>query len=283
MAKSSSALTDDPTTRVPQSMASQARRGRASDWAGKWGPFLVPVVALALWAVSYLLIGDTAMAAPWQVGLYLVSILPAWTPDILATLRTLGIAFVAAASVGVVTGFAIGLSKYWTKLFTPVVLALYSIPKITLYPIFLIVFGLSETGRVVFSAFHGVFPILILTMEATRKVPEIYLKVARSLDLNFAQIMRHVLIPHLVPQLVVGMRLCFSLCFLGLIVAELFASYDGLGYRLGHYMTLGALDAIFALIIVVIVVAVAGHSLFFLWQRRVRGGQNAERDSGVGI
>ena len=279
MTKAPSALTASVATRAPKNAAHSS----GSDWAGRWGPFLVPVVALTLWAIAYLLIGDTAMAAPWQVGPYLVSILPTWMPDILATLRTLGIAFVAAASVGVVTGFAIGLSKYWTKLFTPIILALYSIPKITLYPIFLIIFGLSESGRVVFSAFHGVFPVLILTMEATRKVPEIYLKVARSLDLNFWQIMRHVLIPHLVPQLVVGLRLCFSLCFLGLIVAELFASYHGLGYRLGQYMTLGAIDAIFALIVVVIVVAVAGHSLFFFWQRRLRGGHDAERDSGVAI
>lgn len=281
MTKVPSALaTSTPTTPSEQAPAKPRRGGK--DFAGRWGPVLVPIVGLALWALAYLLIGDTAMAAPWQVAPYLVSILPSWTPDILATLRTLAIAFVSAAVVGVLAGFAIGLSKYWTEVFTPIVLALYSIPKITLYPIFLIVFGLSEMGRVVFSAFHGVFPVLIITMEATRKVPGIYLKVARSLDLSFAQVARHILIPHLVPQLVVGMRLCFSLCFLGLIVAELFASFDGLGYRLGQYMTLGAIDAIFALIVVVVVIAVAGHSIFFIWQRSLRG-QNQAPDDEIAI
>lgn len=248
-----------------------------------WGPYLVPPVALVLWTFAYLVIGDTAMAAPWQVGAFLWTGLPGWLPDIGATLRTLTIAFGLAAITGAGLGFGLGLSKYWTEVATPLVLAMYSIPKITLYPIFLLIFGLSESGRVVFSAFHGVFPILIITMEATRKVPGIYLKVGRSLDLSFMQVVRHILIPHLIPQLVIGLRLCFSLCFLGLIVAELFASFDGLGYRLGQYMTLGAIDAIFALIVVVVVIAIAGHSLFFLWQHRLRGAGDSRNDAGIGV
>lgn len=208
------------------------------------------------------------MASPWQSVADLGKNTMNWMGDAGNTLVTLIVSFIIAAISGVILGFFIGLSSLWTKTLSPLLLGLYSIPKVTLYPIFLLVFGLTVQGRIAFSVFHGIFPIMIICIEATRTVPDIYLKLARSYRMSFMQKARQILIPAIMPQLVVGLRMGFSLCFLGLMLAEMFASYEGLGYRLVHYMSLNQPSSILAIIIIVVFVAFFFTFLFLLWQER---------------
>ena len=234
----------------------------------KLGRYMVPVAILLLWQVTYQIIGAPAMASPWQSLTELGANSNNWIGDISTTLVTLLISFLIAAISGTILGFLIGLSSFWTKTLSPLLLGLYSIPKVTLYPIFLLIFGLTISGRMAFSIFHGIFPMMIICMEATRTVPEIYLKLAKSYKMTFLQKARQILIPAIMPQLVVGLRMCFSLCFLGLILAEMFASYEGLGQRLVHYMSLNDPSSILALIIIIIFIAFFFTFIFLLWQEK---------------
>ena len=79
-----------------------------------------------------------------------------------------------------------GSSRFWGKVFEPITLSVYSIPKVTLFPIFLTVFGFGLYSKVAFGMFHGIFPIIIIAMNATREVSVVHLKVARSLRLSRA-------------------------------------------------------------------------------------------------
>ncbi|PLT34455.1 ABC transporter permease [Bacillus sp. V5-8f] len=237
----------------------------------KWytfGRYMVPVTIILLWEIIYLMLGEPAMASPWQSVVELKENANNWLGDMGNTVLTLIISFIIAAILGTVLGFFIGLSAFWTKTLSPLILGLYSIPKVTLYPIFLLIFGLTIQGRVAFSVFHGVFPIMIICMEATRTIPEIYLKLAKSYKMSFLQKTRQILIPAIMPQLVVGLRMCFSLCFLGLTLAEMFASYEGLGHRLVHYMSLNQPSSILAIIIFIIFIAFFFTFLFLLWQEK---------------
>ncbi|PLR75885.1 hypothetical protein CU633_18585 [Bacillus sp. V3-13] len=234
----------------------------------KFGRYMVPLAIILLWQIIYQIIGAPAMASPWQSLADLGANTTNWLGDMGNTLLTLLVSFLIAATSGVILGFFIGLSSFWTKTLSPLLLGLYSIPKVTLYPIFLLIFGLTIQGRMAFSVFHGIFPIMIICMEATRTVPEIYLKLAKSYRMSFMQKARQILIPAIMPQLVVGLRMCFSLCFLGLILAEMFASYEGLGHRLVHYMSLNQPASILALIIIIIFIAFFFTFLFLLWQEK---------------
>lgn len=232
------------------------------------GRYAVPIILLVLWEVVFLIVGQPAMASPWQTLSYVMSNFGDWLPDIGATLWALVISFAVASLIGVTSGFVIGLSSFWSQALSPILLLLYSVPKVTLYPVFLLLFGLSLQGKVAFSAFHGVFPILIICMEATRSVPNIYLKVGDSYRMSFLQKARHILIPCIMPQLVVGLRTGFNLCFLGLILAEMFASSIGIGNRLMEFVSLNRASGILGLILIVVVVAFFFGFLFLLWQER---------------
>jgi NitT/TauT family transport system permease protein len=232
------------------------------------GRVLLPVVVLVVWQVLYKAIGEPAFASPLETLVALFGHLSSWLPDIGITLLALMIAFIISAIVGILLGFAIGLSAYWSEVLVPLLVAGYAIPKIVFYPVFLLVFGVTLQGRIAFSVLHGVLPIAILVAGATRTVPAVYLKVGRSYNLSFLQRARHILIPAVVPATVAALRMGFGLCFLGLILAEMFASYDGIGFRLINLMTLNQTDRIFAAVLIVVFVAFFVTFAFFLWQER---------------
>lgn len=244
-------------------------KNKRQQWWFELGRYLVPVLLIVLWEIIYWIVGDTAMASPWQSVVALFTQFHEWLPDVGETLLALLISFVIAAVLGSVLGFFIGLNGFWTRTLGPLFIGLYSIPKVTLYPIFLLIFGLSLQGRVAFSVFHGVFPVLIMCMQATQMVPKTYLKVAEVYRLTFFQKARMILIPAIMPQLVAGLRMGFSLCFLGLIIAEMFASSKGLGFKLMHYMSLNRSASIMALILIIVFIAFFCTFLFLLWQERV--------------
>ena len=87
-----------------------------------------------------------------------------------ATLAAAVVGFAIAAVAGLWIGVTLGLTRFWGEVFEPVTLSVYSIPKVTLFPIFLTVFGFGLYSKVAFGMFHGIFPIMIIAMNATREV-----------------------------------------------------------------------------------------------------------------
>ena len=71
---------------------------------------------------------------------------------------------------GCCIGFVLGFSRFATEVADPILGTIYSIPKITLYPIILLVFGLTLSAKVAFGVLHGIFPVIIATMAALRNV-----------------------------------------------------------------------------------------------------------------
>lgn len=174
------------------------------------GRYVLPLILLLLWEGIYVLVGEPAMASPWQSISALFANFPIWLSDVVFTLRALIISFLISAGFGVTLGFFIGLSKFWTEVISPILLVLYSIPKITLYPIFLLIFGLTVQGRIAFSVIHGILPIMLICIEATRTVPRTYQKLAKSYQLSFFKQAWYILIPSIRPHLVVGLRMWVS-------------------------------------------------------------------------
>lgn len=229
----------------------------------------VVLVLIGSWQLLHLAVGERAVASPAHAGAALAANLGAWASDISTTLGALLLSFAIAALFGTAAGLAIGMSDYWTRALNPLLLVAYSIPKVTLYPVFLLVFGLTLQGRIAFAVLHGILPIIIICVEAGRTLPGVYTKVAHSLRLTRRQKILQVYLPALRPQVVVALRLGFSLCFLGLLLAEMFASYHGLGARLLHYTTLQQSDQVLGVISLVVFTAFLGTFLFVLWQERL--------------
>jgi NitT/TauT family transport system permease protein len=238
-------------------------------WKRTWSlRLVVPVLLLAGWQLLYLVIGEPALVSPLATLRSLHANSGLWAPDFVSTLISLAAAYALAIAVGFGGGFLIGLSGARADLIVPLLVTASAVPKIVLYPIILLIFGVTEEGRIFFSWLHGVLPIAIITAQATRTVPAIYQKVARSYRLSFWRRVRHVLIPAVMPHAMVALRMGFGLCFLGLVLAEMFAAYDGLGFRLVKYMGFNQTPKVLALALVISMLAFLGTAILLAWEER---------------
>src|SRR5262249_45943480 len=148
-------------------------------------------------------------------------------------------------------------SHYWRQVWEPVVAAAYAVPKITLVPLFILLFGLGMESRVVNAFVHAVFPILITMMTGVKELNPVYTKLARTTQARPLQIMTKIYLPALGPALAAATRLGMSLALLGVVLSESFASKQGLGHLIMDAYAGYQLDQMVALIGLLYAVAVA--------------------------
>jgi NitT/TauT family transport system permease protein len=188
----------------------------------------------ALWQGAHELVGAEGLASPLgtfeRAGELLAS--RAFWGHAGATGQAFVYALAVALAGGLVLGLLLGYFRLAGEVFEPIVGAVYSIPKITLYPIILLVFGLTLSAKVAFGALHGIFPMIIFTMSGVKNVKPVLLKAARAMRLSPWASIRHILIPAALPEIFTGFRIGFSLTLLGTLIGELFASDRGLGFML---------------------------------------------------
>lgn len=246
------------------------------------GRLLVPIVSLLVWELLSRWLGSDLLPGPDEtLAMIQRGVEAGWiVANLQNTMITLALGFAIAVVLGLVLGMALGFGETAFDVFEIYVLSSYSVPKIILYPIFLFVFQLGMDTKIAFGAVHGFFPMLIITMGAIREIDDIYKKVALSLDLSRWQLFRHVVFPFILVQLVVALRLAFSLTFLGVILAELFASKSGLGLILQHAMANFQTGRIMAVVTILMVIAIAGNLAFYAAQRALENRWNMDADTG---
>ena len=109
---------------------------------------------------------------------------PRFYPHLIETAKAFAVALGIAISCGILIGFTLGLYRFASDVAEPVLVALYSIPKITLYPIVLLAFGIGMPAKIAFGAIHGIMPIAIFALGAVRNLNPVYLKAARVMRLT---------------------------------------------------------------------------------------------------
>jgi NitT/TauT family transport system permease protein len=182
----------------------------------------------------------------------------------LATLVCFFYALLLSYGLGLVIGFWMGMHRLSGAVGEPILVSLYSLPKITLYPVVLLIFGLSLSSRVTFGAMHGVLPVALMTMAAIRNVPRVYLKVSRTLHLSRWQTIWTVLLPATLPEIVSGLRIGFTLTLLGVLLAEMFASKQGMGFLIINAMQLLQTEEMITVAVVLFAFAALANALL-LW------------------
>ena len=183
----------------------------------------------------------------------------------LAFLQALAIAWIGGVGIGVL----LGGHKLSGEVAEPILVGLYSLPKITLYPVILLLFGLGMSAKVAFGALHGIIPVVLFTMSAVRNVNRTYLRAGRSMRLTPMQMAWHILIPATLPEIFSGLRIGFSLTLLGTMLGELFASQRGLGFLLMTAIDLNDVQTILAIAVLISLFAVAANAALLALDRHL--------------
>jgi NitT/TauT family transport system permease protein len=227
---------------------------------------------MAAWQLLFWYAGSNALTAPLDTIVATAELVssPAFYPHLIETAKAFAVALGIAISCGILIGFTLGLYRFASDVAEPVLVGLYSIPKITLYPIVLLAFGIGMPAKIAFGAIHGVVPIAIFTLGAVRNLNPVYLKAARVMRLTPWRIASRVLLPGAIPEIFTGIRTGFSLTLIGTLLGEMFASQRGIGYLLIQAIGLHNIKMIMALTLLLVVIAVAASAMLLAVDRRVR-------------
>lgn len=158
--------------------------------------------------------------------------------------------FFIGSLVGLVVGLVTGTSALMDKIGTPIVNAIYPIPKIALLPLFILWLGIGELSKVTIIALGVFFPVAMNTYSGVKNVDTLLLKVAASFNASWWMTMKSVVLPNALPMIFAGLRLAAGTSLLLLVAAEMIAAQVGIGALILHYGDLMITDRLMAGVIV---------------------------------
>jgi len=234
-------------------------------------PPLLTASLLVLWQAAADWTGGIALAAPWETLLYFADLVrtPMFWGHAGATLAAFLLAFAISAVLGLGLGLILGLRRFAGEVAEPILAGFYTIPKVTLYPVVLLLFGLGMSAKVAFGVMHGLVPVTLFTLGAVRTLPQVLVRTARVLRLSTAQAMRNVLIPACLPDIVNGLRIGFSLSLLGVLIGEMFSSQRGLGFLLVNGLAQHNVRLTTSVVFVIVVSAIMANTMMLRLGRRI--------------
>jgi NitT/TauT family transport system permease protein len=226
---------------------------------------------LAAWQLLYWFAGETAIKPPLVTFRYTAQLVAseAFWPHVSESMRAFAAALAIALVAGLAIGFWLGLHRMAGEVLEPMLVAVYSIPKITLYPIVLLAFGLGMPAKIAFGAIHGVVPVALFTINAMRNISPILIKTGRTLKLGRPEMIASILFPAAMPEIFTGFRLGFSLTLIGTLLGEMFAAQRGLGFLLMTAIGLHNVDLIMAVTLLLVLFAASVSTGLLAVDRRL--------------
>ena len=249
-------------------------RGLAAATGHTLLPILLPLALLAIWQTGAAQgwISAQVLPSPTDVWLTLKDLASSgdlWL-NVQASLSRVLVGFAIGALLGIVLGAAMGASRTIEAYVLPTFNALVQIPVLAWLPFVLLLVGIGEPLKYILIAKAALVPVTLNTVQAFRDVPASYLDVARVYGFTPRQRILEVVLPLATPTLFTGLRLGFTKAWLSLVVVELVASSEGLGYLIVYGRQLFQLDLVMAAVIVVGAIGYAIDRMLDLCERRAK-------------
>ncbi len=232
-------------------MSNKVPRIAGARWREIGIGLIVPAVIIALWqAVAQLgwvnpqvLPSPLAVVEKWIA--YLLPMQPyadgsklAWffsgelLIDSLGSMYRVLVGFAIGAGLALPIGLAMGASNRVYAWLNPLFQLLRPIPPIAYIPLSILWFGLGNPPAVFLIALGAFFPVLMNTIAGVRQVDSIYLRAARNLGASQSTMFLRVILPAAVPYILAGVRIGIGTAFIVVIVSEMIAVNNGLGFRI---------------------------------------------------
>ena len=227
-------------------------------------------VATNFWGVNRLLLPN-----PVEVWAQLMEVLRSgnFLPDLRVTATEFAVAFLLSTTAGTVIGYFISRSRFWTRVFEPLLAGIFSIPIILFLPLYVLFFGLGIESKIALGTTISFFPIVLATIAGFSNVDRTLITAARSMGASDYLLFRYVLLPGALPVILGGLRIGFTICLLSILGSETIASLAGLGHHIVELAEDMEMSRMFAYIaFVVVMVAVLNAVVSYLEARGRRHG-----------
>ncbi len=195
-------------------------------------PLALTAALLCLWQIAALRHPGSLLPGPFGVMAGIADLLRhgLLMKYIVASLFRVTWGFFLAAVLAIPLGLTIGWYRRAEMAFNPIIQLLRPISPLAWIPIAILWFGVGDSAAI-FLIFMGCFPSLLLTgINAVQSIPAVYVNAGRNFGLNAPGLVRRVLYPAAMPQLIVGLRITLGVAWLVVVAAEMIAVNSGLGF-----------------------------------------------------
>jgi NitT/TauT family transport system permease protein len=195
--------------------------------------------------------------------------------DLRVTLSAAVGGFLLGSIIGGLTGFILGWVTRLGDILEPLILAIYTLPKIALAPLFVLWFGIGLTNKIMFSAMLVFFMVFFTTFQGTRQVDRDLVENARVLGANRWDVWTKIAIPYSAVWVFTGIRIGLPYALIGAIVGEFVAAEAGVGFRIKEATTFFNTAAVFAGLLVLMMISGTLLGILKLIERRALRWQTA--------
>lgn len=228
-----------------------ARRRRVTDNVLRWGVPILLIGAWQLFAMSGVL-DDKFFPAPSAV------VSAGWDAivagdlqsNLWITVKRILIGFTAGALIGLLVGLLFGVVRPIRIAFEPIISALYTVPKLAILPLLLLIFGLDDTSKIILIALGSFFIVAISTTAAILAIPNAMWEPMQSFGASRMQSFRHLVFPAVVPEIFVALRIATGYAVLILIGIEMVQGNSGIGFMIWNSWQIFATDRMYVGIVV---------------------------------
>ncbi|MFF5076672.1 ABC transporter permease [Actinoplanes sp. NPDC000266] len=207
-----------------------------------------------------------------------------WTPerlraDVLPSLLRLLSGYILAAILGIAMGVAIGLNRRLRATVEPVLEFFRAIPPPVLVPVIMLFAGIGNGMKIIVIVFGCVWPILLNTVEGVRAVDSVQLDTAKAYGVRGLAWIRTVILPSASPQIAAGLRQALSIAIILMVISEMFAASNGLGFTIVQFQRSFAIPEMWSGIILLGLLGFALSLLFRLAEGRALRWYHGLRDA----
>lgn len=264
-------------------------RGRLAVWALQ---LLVAVGVIVLWelAASARVVNPAIIGRPLEIARELVGFVGGAKiygrtiyDHLLASLQVIAIGYALGAAAGIVVGFAFGRSRLLNRVFEPFILAVASVPKIAIAPLFVIVLGIGLASKVSIVFIEVFFMVFFSTIRGVFGVNEEYVNIARIIGASRLAVMRRVIIPAALPDILFGLRMGVPFAITGMVLGEFIASNQGLGWLILYSSSTLNPDGLWAALLFLVALTWVLSQLIVVVENRLLRWQPQRREGAMQV
>jgi len=195
------------------------------------------------------------------------------------TLLEIVIGYAIGAAAGLVLGFALGRSKFLSDLFQPFIIAIYSVPKIALAPLFIVWLGLGIQSKIAVVVLATFFLVFFNTYSGLQNINEELVRLARLMGASWRQTVGRVIVPAAANQIFIGLKSAVPFAVIGAVIGEYIGSSEGLGHFILYSAQTYDAPSLFAGIVALVLIVFSINTALDFLERRVIRWRQAERQT----
>jgi NitT/TauT family transport system permease protein len=184
------------------------------------------------------------------------------------TFLTTSVGFVLAVLCGVGIAVMLVASKWFESAVYPLIIAMNSVPKVAVAPLFVIWMGTGSEPKIAIAFLIAIFAVIVDTVHGLRSVPQDVLDLGRVLKGSSFDFFFKVRLPCALPSILTGMKVAISLALIGAIVGEFVSSQRGLGYVILSAQGTFDTPRVFAAIFMLVIMGIAMFGLLAWLEKR---------------